>query len=244
MRDYEASQRRRRAASGPTSTPKKRVWGFKKTSSGRPNIEARSSWENATGSVQYTYQSASGRAEWLSRDPLWDAELSQGANLYWYVLNNAVNDVDPSGLTCDAPGCTTGFSSSSEAQKAGATADLAAQEADDRSGKGPEFSGLVCQCDCDKTKYCYTGPKKGQKGGPSGATTSSAPTDAPCPTGWTQVAAHYSHASGGGIPQYDKDYSKRTGLPLMLATPGQSPGNPNLTPYNSNQPPPQPRGSK
>jgi uncharacterized protein RhaS with RHS repeats len=34
----------------------------------------------------------------ISRDPLPDAELSQGANLYWYVQNNAVNVVDPSGL--------------------------------------------------------------------------------------------------------------------------------------------------
>jgi hypothetical protein len=40
---------------------------------------------------------------WLSRDPYVDAqgndaELTQGANLYWYVKNNAVNAVDPMGL--------------------------------------------------------------------------------------------------------------------------------------------------
>jgi hypothetical protein len=35
---------------------------------------------------------------WLSRDPLPAAELSQGANLYWYVSNNAVNKVDLEGL--------------------------------------------------------------------------------------------------------------------------------------------------
>jgi RHS repeat-associated protein len=34
---------------------------------------------------------------WLSRDPLQEAELSQGTNLYWYVSNNAVNAVDPKG---------------------------------------------------------------------------------------------------------------------------------------------------
>jgi RHS repeat-associated protein len=39
---------------------------------------------------------------WLSRDPYVDAqgndaELTQGANLYWYVSNNSVNAVDPLG---------------------------------------------------------------------------------------------------------------------------------------------------
>jgi RHS repeat-associated protein len=35
---------------------------------------------------------------WLSRDPIANAELSQGANLYAYVLNNPENVVDESGL--------------------------------------------------------------------------------------------------------------------------------------------------
>ena len=86
------------ASSSATSTPKNRVWSFENTPSGRPNTEPELSWETATGSVQYTYQNASGRAEWLSRDPLRGAEQSQGANLYWYVQNNSVNGVDPSGL--------------------------------------------------------------------------------------------------------------------------------------------------
>lgn len=34
----------------------------------------------------------------LSRDPLKDAELSQGPNPYWYVQNNPSNKVDPSGM--------------------------------------------------------------------------------------------------------------------------------------------------
>jgi hypothetical protein len=32
----------------------------------------------------------------ITRDPLPNAELSQGSNLYWYVANNAVNN-DPTG---------------------------------------------------------------------------------------------------------------------------------------------------
>jgi RHS repeat-associated protein len=96
-------KRRRSALSRTTSTPKNRVWGFANTPSGRPVVELPLTQENATGSVRYTYQIASGRAEWLSRDPYVDAqgndaELTQGANLYWYVQNNAVNAVDPSGL--------------------------------------------------------------------------------------------------------------------------------------------------
>src|SRR6266481_6704206 len=36
---------------------------------------------------------------WLSRDPIKDAEMSQGPNLYEYVGNNPVSQVDPLGLT-------------------------------------------------------------------------------------------------------------------------------------------------
>ncbi len=42
----------------------------------------------------------SGIARWLSRDPLKDAETSQGANLFTYVRNNVVNRADPLGLYC------------------------------------------------------------------------------------------------------------------------------------------------
>ena len=45
------------------------------------------------------YDSALGR--WLSRDPLKDAELLQGANIYAYVANNPVNLTDPLGLCCE-----------------------------------------------------------------------------------------------------------------------------------------------
>lgn len=38
---------------------------------------------------------------WLSRDPLDDAELEQGHNLYGYVSNNPLNFTDPMGLCCE-----------------------------------------------------------------------------------------------------------------------------------------------
>ena len=38
---------------------------------------------------------------WLSRDPLRNAEITEGANLYAYVRNNSINAVDPLGLCCE-----------------------------------------------------------------------------------------------------------------------------------------------
>jgi len=46
-----------------------------------------------------------GLGRWLSRDPLWKAEILQGPNLYAYVKNNPVNRVDPSGLWDPAGEC-------------------------------------------------------------------------------------------------------------------------------------------
>jgi RHS repeat-associated protein len=78
-----------------TSTPKNRVWGFENIPSGRPCVEFDLTWETAIGSVQYTYRNASGRAEWLSRDPI--AERG-GINLYDYVGNDPIDGTDPFGL--------------------------------------------------------------------------------------------------------------------------------------------------
>jgi hypothetical protein len=95
-----AKKKRQVAASESlTSTPKNRVWGFENTPSGRPVVEPPLSSENATGSVQYTYQIASGRAEWLSRDPIGE---NGGVNLYGYVHNSTINLTDSLGL-CDDP---------------------------------------------------------------------------------------------------------------------------------------------
>src|SRR5207244_1334355 len=40
---------------------------------------------------------------WLSRDPLANAELVEGSNLYAYVSNDPVNRVDVLGLDGDSP---------------------------------------------------------------------------------------------------------------------------------------------
>jgi len=99
-----------------------RVWNFLQTPSGRMSSDALQVVEIAPGSVTFTYRSASGRAEWLSRDPtgsmqsqfnaeilgadssafyeegIFDPELlPEGLNLYGYVSNNPVNFVDPTG---------------------------------------------------------------------------------------------------------------------------------------------------
>ncbi len=88
-------KRQHGALSWPTSTPKNRVWGFENIPAGRPSVDPQLTQETATGSVQYTYQIASGRAEWLSRDPMGE-KLS--LNLYGYVRNNPIDQIDPLGL--------------------------------------------------------------------------------------------------------------------------------------------------
>ena len=78
-----------------TPTPKNRVWGFANAPSGRPSVDPELSWETATGSVQYTYENASGRAEFLTRDPL---GFKAGPNMYTYVHQNPWTKFDPEGL--------------------------------------------------------------------------------------------------------------------------------------------------
>jgi hypothetical protein len=91
-----AGQRRRKSAGASlTSTPKNRVWGFANTPSGRPCANLDLSWETAIGSVQYTYKIASGRAEFLTRDPL---GFKAGPNMYCYVRQNPWTYFDPEGL--------------------------------------------------------------------------------------------------------------------------------------------------
>ena len=41
---------------------------------------------------------------WTSRDPLPNAEMRQGVNVYWYVANNPVSKRDPTGLATVPPG--------------------------------------------------------------------------------------------------------------------------------------------
>ena len=58
------------------------------------------SFEVSLSLTQYrSYDPGIGR--WLSRDPLRDAELQEGPNLYAYVGNNPLNLIDPSGLCCE-----------------------------------------------------------------------------------------------------------------------------------------------
>jgi RHS repeat-associated protein len=53
-----------------TSTPKNRVWNFFGSAPGRISCEPDLSWETATGSVQFSYETASGQAYYYTRDHL------------------------------------------------------------------------------------------------------------------------------------------------------------------------------
>jgi hypothetical protein len=97
-----AAKKRRQVAPlvKATSTPKNRVWGFADSPSGRPVADLHLNQENATGSVQFTYETASGRAYFLTRDPL---GFIAGPNMYCYVHQNPWTHFDPEGLDDNKP---------------------------------------------------------------------------------------------------------------------------------------------
>ena len=67
-----AAQKKQRhvALEKATPTPKNRVWNFFGSPLGRPGVEPDLSAETATGSVQFSYENASGRAYYYTRDHL------------------------------------------------------------------------------------------------------------------------------------------------------------------------------
>jgi RHS repeat-associated protein len=67
-----AAQKKQRAASSKraTSTPQNRVRDFFNSPLGRPVPAPQLSWENATGSVQCSYETASGQGYYYTRDHL------------------------------------------------------------------------------------------------------------------------------------------------------------------------------
>ena len=73
-------KQRRVALETPTSTPKNRVWNFFDSALGRPGVDPDLSWENATGSVQYSYKNASGKGYYYTRDHLGSVrEMTDGS---------------------------------------------------------------------------------------------------------------------------------------------------------------------
>ena len=63
-------KRRHVALETPTSPSKNRVWNFFDSPLGRPGVDPDLSWETATGSVQYSYETASGQAYYYTSDHL------------------------------------------------------------------------------------------------------------------------------------------------------------------------------
>src|SRR6266545_199534 len=78
-----------------TSPLKTRVQGFRQSPPGRLSQRGRRRREIATGSRGCCYKTASGRSEWLSRDPISERG---GINLYAYVGGDPIDRCDVSGL--------------------------------------------------------------------------------------------------------------------------------------------------
>ena len=84
-----------RGADCLTSTSKTRVGDFCRHPSGRPSSPSRDRSMFKASLRTCAYKPASGRGEWLNRDPL---EEQGGANLYGFVGNNPVSAYDILGL--------------------------------------------------------------------------------------------------------------------------------------------------
>lgn len=85
-----------RSFSGGGASPSKtRARNFCLTASGRFSRRRRVRPMFTPGSRACGYRTASGRAKWPNRDPIGEAG---GINLYGYVFNDPVNEIDPLGL--------------------------------------------------------------------------------------------------------------------------------------------------
>jgi len=87
-----------------TSPRKNRVGGFAANPSGRISRRRPQTPATAPGCSPFAYKTASGRARWLSHDPI---EEAGGVNLYGFIRNDPVSRWDNFGLTytetCDWP---------------------------------------------------------------------------------------------------------------------------------------------
>lgn len=90
-----------RSVSGRATSPlENRVGGFRRGPSGRPSPRRFRGRASATGCRRRGYKTASGRRQWLNRDPIGEAE---GINLYTFVYNNPLGWTYPFGLSIQPP---------------------------------------------------------------------------------------------------------------------------------------------
>ncbi len=130
----------------PTSPLKTRVRVFCARPSGRLSRRGRRTRATATGCGGCGYKTAPGRAKWVNRDPI---EEDGGINLYGYVGNNPVNDVDPLGLQTDGAATLAAYPTllMDDAELAAYKALQAAKaaRAAEAAAKAAAMAGAVCE---------------------------------------------------------------------------------------------------
>jgi RHS repeat-associated protein len=86
-----------------------------------------------------------GLGRWLSRDPMKNAELAEGPNLFEYAANNPANVVDPLGLCCEDKQTAFNIVSADAGSKCAKAYELANAKCLEAISKEPWNAAFLCE---------------------------------------------------------------------------------------------------